>query len=409
MVEFKTVAAAAESMKNSKYLIIGDGVAGSTAAEEIRRIDEEGSITSLTADSEPLYNRITVKTYMKGKMPKKFTRVHQKDWYEEKDIDLNLNTRVVNVDAEEKIVETDRGEEFGYEKLLVATGGKKRKLPEDGNFGNTYYMWNWKDADRIKESAEAINKAVVIGGGLLGIDLAVIYAEHGCNVDYLIRGSHWWHRGISKKGAEIVHEKLEKKGVNVVTDCAVEKIRGEDKAREVVGSNGRTYSCDSVGIAIGRNPNFDFIEAEKTENGSIKTDKFLKTSREYVYAAGDLVNYYSPVFERRREGGTWDHSTAMGKAAGRSMADEEEEFYFVPSYGVGHFRVQLLSIGENYGKSICRREGDNYIELFFEDNRLIGATMIGDVSSRDNITEAIEEKEEFGSKEHALKRFWKKY
>lgn len=395
-------------MKNSKYLIIGDGVAGNTAAAEIRKRDPEGSITILTDDTEPLYNRITLKTYMKGKMPKKFTKIHDREWYAENNIDLELETEVVDVDTDEKTVSTREGEKYRYEKLLVATGGRKKKLPEDPGLKNTYYMWDWEDADTIKESAEENDKAVVIGGGLLGIDLAVIYAEHGCDVDYLIRGDYWWRRGIEEKGGKLIHEKLEKKGVNIVTNCEVDEIRSENgEATEVVGSNGERYPCDAVGIAIGRHPNFEFIEADKTDTGSLKTDRYLRTSAEDVYAAGDLVNYYSPLFERRREGGTWDHSAAMGRNAGKNLVGDEEEFYFVPSYGIGHFNVQVLSLGENYGDSILKRSGDNYMELCFEDDRIIGAVLIGDVSIGDEIEEAIEDKEDFSDKEEALKQFWK--
>ncbi len=394
-------------MNESKYLIIGDGVAGDSAAETIRRNNEDASITVLTADSEPLYNRITLKSYMKGKMPKKFTRVHQKDWYEEKDIDLELETRVVDADKEEKTVTTEDGETYSYEKLLIATGGKKRYLPEDEGFDNFHYMWDWQDADRIKESAEEADKAVVIGAGLLGIDLAVIYAEHGVEVDYLMRGDHWWRRGISSEGAEIVHQKLEEKGVNIVKNCPVEEVVHEDgEATKIVGGNGEEYICDLVGVAIGRNPNFEYIDLEKTEAGAVKTDKFLETSEEDVYAAGDLVNYYSPLFEHRREGGTWDHSAAMGRKAGENISGEKEEFYFVPSYGVGHFDVQLLSLGENHGEKFWRRDDDRYMELALDEGRLIGAVLIGDMDASDNLEEAIENKKSFEDEESAIEYFW---
>ncbi len=394
-------------MNNSKYLIIGDGVAGNSAAETIKRNDEDTSITVLTADSEPLYNRITLKSYMKGKMPKKFTRVHQRDWYQEKDIDLELETTVIDVDKEEKQVKCADGSKYSYEKLLLATGGKKKHLPEDEGFDNLHYMWDWQDADTIKESAEEADKAVVIGAGLLGIDLAVIYAEHGVEVDYLMRGSHWWRRGISQEGAEIVHQKLEEKGVNIVKNCPVDEIIHENgEARKVIGENGEAYICDAVGVAIGRDPNFGYVDVEKTDTGAVKTDRFLETSEEDIYAAGDLVNYYSPLFEHRREGGTWDHSARMGRRAGENIAGEKEEFYFVPSYGVGHFDVQLLSLGENHGEKIWRRDGDQYLEIAFEDDRVIGAVLIGDMSPSDGIEEAIEDKKSFEDKEAAIESFW---
>jgi len=407
MVEFKTVARTPQVMKNSKYLIIGDGVAGDSAAQAITEQNEEADVSILTADSEPLYNRITLKSYMKGKMPKKFTKIHQIDWYNNRGINLELNTRVVDVDTEDKTVRTEKGDIYGYERLLVATGGKKKYLPEDQGFNNFHYMWDWNDADRIKESAEENDKAVVIGGGLLGIDLAVIYAEHGFNVDYLIRGGHWWRKGMSKPGAKIIHQKLEDKGINLVNNCSVEEVVSENgEAKKVIGSNGESYSCDVVGVAIGRHSNSDFIDAEKTEEGCIKTDQFLETSEQDVLAAGDMVNYYSPMFEKRREGGTWDHSAAMGQRAGKNLAGDEDEFYFVPSYGVGHFDVQLLSLGENHGESVFRREEDRYMELSFEEDRLVGAVLIKDVSAEDEIEKAIEEKKVFDNHEDAIDRFW---
>jgi NAD(P)H-nitrite reductase large subunit len=396
-------------MEETKFLIIGDGNAGATAAQTIRKENEEAGVTVLTDESEPLYNRIMLKNYMKGTLPKQYTRVHDEDWYDSRNIDLKLETIVTNADSEEKVVETDSGEKISYEKLLVATGGSPRKLPFDRGCENVYYMWTMDDAERIKNAAEDSERAVVIGGGLLGIDLAVTYAENDAETYYLIRESNWWSRGLDGKGAEIIHRKLEEKGVNVVTEteCVDFKIEGGE-VTAVETESEETFKCDSVGVAIGQTPNSEFIGVEKTENGLIKTDEYMATSAEDVYAAGNMIEYYSPVFERRTINGSWDHSEEMGETAARNMLDQRDVFDYVNTYGVGHFQVQFLAIGDWAGEPVSRKYSeDEYRRLFFDGDRLVGAVMIGYTKGQEKVKKLIQEKKEFKDREKLLeKSFW---
>lgn len=393
-------------------MIIGDGNAGATAAETIRREKDEASITILTDDSEPLYNRIMLKNYMKGTLPKQYSRVHDENWYEKRDIDLHLETQVQNVETEDKVVETAAGESFRYENLLVATGGSPRRLPFDEGYDNLMYMWTMNDAERIKNSAEDSEKAVVIGGGLLGIDIAVAFAENDVETDYLIRGKNWWNRGLSEEGAEIIHEKLEEKGINVRTETEAVDFKSEnDKVSATVLDSGESIECDAVAIAIGQTPNSGFIDVDKTDSGLIKTDETLHTSVEDVFAAGNMVEYYSPVFERRTVNGSWDHSEEMGECAAKNMMDESEkgeEFDYVNTYGVGHFDVQFLAIGDWSGEPVERKYSEEeYRRLFFDGSRLVGAVMIGYTKGQEKIKELIQNKEEFENREKLLdKSFW---
>ena len=216
---------------SDKHVIIGDGVAGATAAETIRKRDEDADIEVFTDDSEPLYNRIMLKTYMKGSLPKQYTRLHDENWYEKRDIELHLNTRIESVESGEKTITTGSGESYSYDKLLIATGGNPRKLPEDEGFDNVHYMWTMHDAQEIREAAEEASSAVVIGGGLLGIDLAVAFATHDAETFYLIRGDNWWNRGLNEEGAQIIHEKLEEIGVKVVTNTEAEEFVSDEIGR----------------------------------------------------------------------------------------------------------------------------------------------------------------------------------
>ena len=394
---------------HTNFLIIGDGNAGATAAETLRDEREEAGIKVVTDESEPLYNRIMLKNFMKGNLPKKFTRVHDENWYEKREIDLHLETRVEDIDSSEKKVRTDTGKEISYEKLLVATGGSPRKLPFDEEYSNLYYMWTMGNAEEIKNSAEESEKAIIIGGGLLGIDLALAYAENDCETYYLIREENWWSRGLDEEGAGIIHGRLEEKGVNVMTETQATEFRSENnEITAAVLESGKEIPCDAVGVAIGQEPNSEILDAEKNDYDMIKTDKFLKTSVEDVYAAGNMVEYYSPVFERRVVNGSWDHSEEMGEAAARNMLGQDEEFDYVNTYGVGHFDVQFLSIGDWQGEAVKRKYSeDEYRRLFFDGDRLVGAVMIGYTKGQEKIKDLIREKKGFDDRTRLLeKSFW---
>ena len=390
------------------YVIIGDGVAGAAAAERIRNEDEEASVKVFTDESQALYNRIMLKTFMKGTLPAQYTQMHDADWYEKRDIDLYLETRVEEVKEEYNTVISKDGEKHSYGKLLVATGGSPREYPLDQNYENLHYMWTMKDAEEIKESAENSETAAVIGGGLLGIDLAVAYAENNCETYYLIRGDRWWNRGISKKGAEIIHRKLEEKGVNVVTEAEASSFEGEEKIEKVVTDSGKKYEADAVAVAIGQTPNSEIVDVEKNEASMIKVDENLRTSDENIFAAGNMVEYYSPVLEERTVKGSWDHSEAMGEYAASNMLGEDRPFNFINTYGVGHFDVQFLAIGDWTGEPVERKYcEDEYRRLFFKEDRLVGAVMIGFTKGQEKIKSMIKEKEKVEDREALLeKSFW---
>jgi len=392
-----------------KYIIIGDGVAGATAAEEIREQNEDAEIKIFTDESEPLYNRIMLKTYMKGTLPKQYTRVHNENWYNKRNIDLHLETGIKEVDTETDEVVTEDDEKYSYDSLLVATGGSPRELPQDEGYENLYYMWTMENAEAIKNSAGGSDKAVVIGGGLLGIDLAVAFADNDAETYYLIRESNWWHRGLDEEGAEIIHSRLEEKGVNVVTETELSELETEsEEVKAVVSKDDERFECDSVAVAIGQEPNSGIIDVEKNDYGMIKTDKFLETSAVNVYAAGNMVEYESPVFERAVVNGSWDHSEAMGKCAGKNMIGEDTEFDYVNTYGVGHFQVQFLAIGDWSGEPVQRRYSDSeYRRLFFNGDRLVGAVLIGYTKGQEKIKDMIEGKEKFKDKQKLLEKdYW---
>ncbi|MEF8937472.1 MAG: FAD-dependent oxidoreductase, partial [Halovenus sp.] len=175
---------------STSHLIIGDGIAGSSAAETIREEDPEADVTILTDEGEALYNRILIKEFAKGKLPEAPISIHEPEWYEERDIALELNTHVETVDTDEQVVHTHTGDSYEYDKLLIATGGTPTQLPVDNSDADgIHHFWTFEDARQIREHAEQSETGVVVGAGLLGIDLAAISAAQGLDAHYLMRGN----------------------------------------------------------------------------------------------------------------------------------------------------------------------------------------------------------------------------
>ncbi|WP_394358914.1 NAD(P)/FAD-dependent oxidoreductase [Halapricum desulfuricans] len=371
------------------YVIIGDGIAGSSAAEILAEETDSASITILSAESEPLYNRILIKEYAKGKLPRDVVEIHDQSWYDERGIDLRLDTRVQTVETDEKTVVTADGERIAYDELIVATGGTPRQLPvPNGSADGVTTFWTVEDAARIREQASEAETGAIVGGGLLGIDYAAVAAAQDVEAHYLIREDRWFARAMSPAGAAIVHDALRERGVEPVFETTVQRFETDPEGRvaATVTEDGRTYDSDFVGVAIGTEPNTAFLEdTPVTLDGGVVVDSHLRTGVESVWAAGDVTRYYDERFSTHLSNGTWESAATQGELAARNaLADDGgDPFETVPSYTVNHFPFPIASFGHpslgdayverTYGEREWRR-------LAFRDGMLVGGVLIGDLA-----------------------------
>ncbi|PSG98202.1 NADH oxidase [Thermoplasmatales archaeon SW_10_69_26] len=394
-----------------EYVIIGDGIAGATAAEEIRENDPSGEITIVTDEPVPLYNRVATKDLAKGDKDREDLMMHDREFYEKHDIDLRTNTRVTEIrDAERRVVCHD-GSRYSFDKLLVASGGTPRRLPvPNSDAEGIHTFWTLDDADRLKKVAKDADDAVVIGAGLLGIDQAVIFGKHGANTRYLMRGNRWWRQGISKEGSEVVEKGLAEFGVECIFHEEVEQFdTQEGRVTECVGSSGKTYPCDAAGVAIGLHYNHEFLRGSRVKIGEgILTDEYMRTSVEDIYAAGDIAQYYDVVLDRVNQNGSWASAKEQGAVAGRNMTKDEdedlEEFELVDTYSINHFDFFIMSVGSVLGdKKIDRVYDDgNYRRVIFFRDRPVGAVFVGDVTQAGIIRKIIGQKKDFSGREELL-------
>ena len=382
------------------FVIIGDGIAGSSAAETLREEAPESDITVVTDEGEALYNRILIKEFAKGKLPEAPISIHGTDWYEERDIDLALNTHVSGVDPDAKTVRVHGGDDIDYDKLLVATGGTPRQLPvDDSDAEGIHHFWTFQDARGIKQSAESAENGVVVGAGLLGLDLAAVCGAQGLDGHYLMRGNRWWRYALSLEGAEIVHDALRERGVTPVFDSGVDHFEVDDDGHvtAAVDPDGEVYDCEFAGVAIGLDMNTEFLRGSGIEHdGGVVVDEYMQTNVEDVYAAGDLTHFYDTIINERAQNGSWGSAKEQGRVAALNMAadDEREAFRWVSSYSITHFDFPFLSFGHP-------TEGDQHFEraysdtewrrIALKDGQIVGGVLIGDLAPQTTLKQLMRE------------------
>ncbi|WP_336359973.1 NAD(P)/FAD-dependent oxidoreductase [Haladaptatus sp. ZSTT2] len=389
------------------YVIIGDGIAGSSAAETIRQEQPDAEVIVVTDEGEALYNRILTKEFAKGKLPEAPISIHDESWYDERDITLKLNTLVTSVDRDAKEIVTHEGETIEYGKLLLATGGTPTQLPvENSDAEGIHHFWTFQDARNIRDHAEQAETGAVIGAGLLGIDLAAICAAQGVEANYLMRGNAWWRYALSEDGADIIHKALDERGVTPVFQSGVDHFETDENGKVVatVDPNGERYESDFVGIAIGLDFNTELLVETGLElDDGIVVDQYMRTDDPDVYAAGDITRFYDVILEEYAQNGAWGSAKQQGMVAGKNMVKEAngepaeadlEEFRWVSSYSITHFDFPFLSFGHpTIGDDEAERKYSDteWRRIAFKDGKIVGGVLIGDLSPQGKYKKLIRE------------------
>jgi NAD(P)H-nitrite reductase large subunit len=389
---------------SQSYVIIGDGIAGSSAAETIREEAPDADVAVLTDEGEALYNRILIKEHAKGKLPEAPISIHEEDWYDERDVDLELNTFVTDVDVDAHEVHTHEGDVYGYDKLLVAAGGTPSSLAsfgvENADAEGIHHFWTFQDARRIREHAEAAETGVVVGAGLLGIDFAATCGAQDVDAKYLMRGNRWWRYALSLEGAEIIHDGLREVGVEPVFDSGAERFEVDDDGHleAVVDPSGERFEAEFAGVAIGLDFNVEFLDDTpvETSNDGIEVDEYMQTDVEDVYAAGDITRFYDTILGEKAQNGSWGSAKEQGQVAAKNMVADEaaETFRWVSSYSITHFDVPFLSFGHP-------TEGEEYVEkryseteyrrVALKDGKVVGGVLIGNLAPQQKLKRCIRE------------------
>ena len=374
------------------YLIIGNGVAGNAAAEHIRKHDPEGNIAVFSRESQPFYYVPALPEYLAGAKAADQIIIHPQGWYDRHRIDLHLNTRVTQIDPARKFVETHRGERFPFDKLLLATGGNSFVPPMQGaDSPGVFTLRTLADADRIKQAAAGANTAVLIGGGLLGLEAGNGLRQMGLKVLVVEFFPRLLPRQLDAAGAAILQRQMEDMGFTFRLGAKTREIAAGPDGLTVNLESGEQLKGDLVLISAGVRPDLSLAQALglKIDKG-VQVDDTMKTSRDGIYAAGDLIEH------RGRFYGIWPAAMEQGAVAGAAMAGQAAQYQgTLPSNLLKVVGVDLVAAGDidADGKLTAVVQTDSakkiYRKLVIRDNLLVGAILLGDIRGSAEIQVAI--------------------
>lgn len=328
-------------MKRYKYLIVGDGLAGDAAVRGIRELDANGSIGMFSMELDPPYTRPNLsKGLWKGRPMEKVWRNT-----ESMNVELILNRKITELDIEKKCIRDELGEEYTFDKLLLATGGSPTHLPFGGD--DIIYFRNLHDYQRLRALSEQKENFLVIGGGFIGSELAAALTMVGKKVVMIFPeaaiGSNVYPQDVS----HFLNDYYRGKGVQLVTNDSVESLQKDGDRLTVRTGSGRLFDVDGVVAGIGIHPNTQLAEQAglQVDNG-IVVDEHLLTSARDVYAAGDVANFYHSTLGRRVRVEHEDNAIHMGKLAGRNMAGASESYTHAPMFYSDLFDLGYEAVGE---------------------------------------------------------------
>jgi NAD(P)H-nitrite reductase large subunit len=392
-----------------RYVIIGNGIAGTTAADTLRKNDPNCSIHLLTNEPYPLYNRVSLPRFLQGVIVEQKVMIRDLAWHEQRNIHLVTETMVTEVNTEERVVVTDKGLRLPYDALLVATGGwaNPLKVPGAADCKHIYNFVTLDDTKTIIERMLESRHAVAYGGSFISYELCDGFAMRKLDTTWIMRGPYWLRSALDPEGGEVVDNIARKFGVEVVHGDEIESVVSQNGVPSYVKTKkGREIQADVIGVGLGITLNTGLLANTDVEiRGGIVVNDYLETSIPGVFAAGDVAEFYDPTIGRHHTMGTWDNAMAHGKIVAANMAGDRQAYLDVPTYTSPLFDVNIAVVGTAESNnpelvSIARREpgekgNENYRKLFFRENKLVGVLMIGSPKGRKKLVEIVKNQQVF--------------
>ena len=319
--------------------------------------------------------------------------------YARQNIEIHFETWATEVDLTDKIVLTNRGQEFKYDAILIATGGRPKPPPWPGSSDVSACLGfqTLDDTDAIIEKADQCERVLVMGGSFIGYELAEgVSFRQKAKVTWIMRGPWFLRYVLDEEGGQLCRQLGESQGVEFITSDEVQKFTRNNGRFIAETVNGRKVDFDLLTYGVGLDYYTEPVRKEVEIKSGIVTDAKLRTSAADAYAAGDIAVFYDLMVERHNQMGTWDNAEAHGRVAARNMAGADEDFFDVPTYTTTMFGSTLAVMGvtpdvqpDLESVRTFSFEEKFYRKLFFKDDRLVGAIMIGPPKGRKKLIEIM--------------------
>lgn len=367
-------------------VILGGGVAAGYAAETyVERGGEPGSLCIVSAEERPPYDRPPLsKDVMTGEMDVDEATIEAEEFYADHGIELVTGSRAVSVDLDSGSLVTADGETIGYRNLLIATGSRVLQLdvPGEDDLGNVFYLRTAADADRILGAAEDAERAVVVGGGFIGTEVAASLTEYGLDVSLVYMEDRLLKdRPLSPEMSAFYERVYRDEGVDLRPGETVARFEGQARVSKVVLESGEEIETDLVVVGIGVVPETELFEGSAIElDEGIIVDERLRTAVENVRAAGDVARWPDPLFDRRRRVEHWDCARAQGDRWARAMTGEDEPFDYLVYFFSDVFDLSWEYWGDREGadRVVYRGSVDDgsFSAWWLDERRVVAAFVI---------------------------------
>jgi len=375
-----------------KITIIGNGAAGNAALEAILSQSAEYDITVITTESVPVYYRPMLSEYIsETEVPKRFY-LHDQDWYEANQVKVFYQCEITAIDTTKQVVLHSNGEETTYDKLILCTGSKNFIPPMPGSQkGNVVDLRTLADADLIRNITKTTRKAVIIGGGLLGLELGWQLRKLNIQVTVVEMMSRLLPRQLDEEASILFEEKVNATGIEILKGVQTQEILGEETATGVLLGNGTIVEADLVVFSIGIRADVALAKgASINVDRGIIVDDLMRTNINNIYAAGDCAEYNGLNYA------IWPEAIEQGKVAGLNAIDVPTIYEPVVPFNIYHgMDIRLFSMGDVGGNPAnvytVEKNGnlEHFEKYFYVNDVIVGGILMGNIAKSSKLKKAI--------------------
>lgn len=344
-----------------KVVIIGNGISGITAARHIRKLSDH-EITVISAETDHFFSRTALMYIYMGHMKYENTKPYE-DWFWKKNRINLVRKYVKEVDVDNKQLLYSDGGSISYDSLILATGSKSNKFGWPGqDLKGVQGLYSYQDLEAMERNSKGISRAVIVGGGLIGVEMTEMLLSRNIPVTFLVREENFWDIVFPLEEAQMINRHINEHHVDLRLSTELKEILSDDngKVRAVITGNEDEIECGLVGLTVGVSPNIDFLKESKieTERG-VMVDEFLETNIPNVYALGDCAQFRTPLPNRRPIEQVWYTGRMMGETVAHTICQEKTvykpgnwfnsaKFFDIEYQTYGHVWAQLKENEETF-------------------------------------------------------------
>ncbi len=395
----------------TKYLIIGNSAGGIAASEAIRQVDKEATLTIASDEPYPAYSRPLISKYLTGERTLEGILFRPPDFYSQNNILFLPGKKVTRIEPDQQIVQLENGDHISWDKLLLAVGGKPifPRMKGDNKRG-VFTFTTLDDAKAVGRILDNAKKAVVIGGGLIGISVTEALVKRGLDVIVVEMKETILNTILDQQASLMAEEVIRQAGVEIITSHTVAEINGKETIEGVILDNGDIIPCDLLIVAIGVSPRSELaLDAGMKINRGIAVDRHMATNYSNVYSCGDVAEAYDFVYGENRLAPIWPNAYIGGRIAGYNMAGVENEYSGGTAMNsLNYFGIDIASAGmptppngEGY-EVISRREDSVYQKLILKDDFIMGMIFVGTIEKSGIVHGLMRDRVNVGSFKQSL-------